>query len=673
MNTKKVMTVAKRLVIGFGLITVVLVTVGLISIFLGVRISNIFSKMHDSSLPLRRHAFNTLIQYAEVYSGENALLSVDITEEVRASQYNVRFPEAEKVFKESFENIEKIEKSSQLQSLWREFKQLHDKWWKDHEKFVQIAREFEQFGIQDPSALERDINQFKFDHSILKTKVLNLITKGETFEGGEDHTKCNFGKWLTTAKIKSEKINNLLDEIRPIHQRFHEAVKEIKAIVLQGDKEGALKKLESNDETINKTFEKFDEILTIAKNAKDAYLAMSNQALIENAKSYSQAKNAIQKLADETQKELEEASGNIRQSISYTIFVLAIGVVLGTVIAIVIGWIVIRSINRILGSISTRIKDGATQVDSAAEQVSQASQTLSASASEQASSVEETSASLEEITSMIQQNASNAAQSEQMMKETEQAILNSVNAMSKLLGNMEALREASANTAGIIKNIDEIAFQTNLLALNAAVEAARAGEAGKGFAVVAEEVRRLAQRSAEAAKNTQQMLEEAMRRAEESSDMSKSVEELLTKTKELIQKSLVLVQEVNTASNEQAKGIEQINTAVMEINKSTQEVAASSEESASAAEEMSAQANELLSLANELETMLGRATANNTDRKINEESKFSKHKISKSTGQRVPDRRAKKTALLPLKNKESVTLVKPEEVIPLDEEELKEF
>jgi methyl-accepting chemotaxis protein len=50
------------------------------------------------------------------------------------------------------------------------------------------------------------------------------------------------------------------------------------------------------------------------------------------------------------------------------------------------------------------------------------------------------------------------------------------------------------------------------------------------------------------------------------------------------------VGEISAASNEQAQGIEQINKAVSEMDKVVQKNAASAEESASASEEMNAQA-----------------------------------------------------------------------------------
>jgi septal ring factor EnvC (AmiA/AmiB activator) len=57
-----------------------------------------------------------------------------------------------------------------------------------------------------------------------------------------------------------------------------------------------------------------------------------------------------------------------------------------------------------------------------------------------------------------------------------------------------------------------------------------------------------------------------------------------------------VVSAIATASDEQARGIAQVNTAISQMDQVTQQNAASSEESASAAEELSGQAQELTSL-----------------------------------------------------------------------------
>ena len=244
-------------------------------------------------------------------------------------------------------------------------------------------------------------------------------------------------------------------------------------------------------------------------------------------------------------------------------------------------------------------------------------------ASEQASSLEESSASLEEMASMTRQNADNARQASTMAdqagaaaesgqavtKEMGQEMTTRIGQMTSAIGQ---IKSSTDQTAKIVKTIDEIAFQTNLLALNAAVEAARAGEAGKGFAVVAEEVRNLAQRSAEAAKNTSALIEESQKNAENGVKVSNEVADILKRaveieiakgfqnTVETVAKVRQLIGEVSAASSEQAKGIDQINTAVSQMDKVTQSNAASAEESASASEELSAQAKEMKDLVESL-------------------------------------------------------------------------
>ena len=70
-----------------------------------------------------------------------------------------------------------------------------------------------------------------------------------------------------------------------------------------------------------------------------------------------------------------------------------------------------------------------------------------------------------------------------------------------------------------------------------------------------------------------------------------------------------LIDGISKASEEQAQGVDQVNTAVAQMDKVTQQNAAGAEESASAAEQLSAQAQTVKGMVNELVTMVGGKSA----------------------------------------------------------------
>lgn len=198
------------------------------------------------------------------------------------------------------------------------------------------------------------------------------------------------------------------------------------------------------------------------------------------------------------------------------------------------------------------------------------SEELSKHVSIQASNVQETSSALEQISSMIRQNAENASQTDELMKLAGRAVKTADTSMNELMVSMNLINRSSKETSKIVKSIDEIAFQTNLLALNASIEAARAGEAGSGFAIVASEVRNLAIGSAKAAKNTAELIEDTVAKISRIDTLVTRTGKALSQVIEVSARAETRLAEISIASNEQARGIEQINSAVNEIDKISQ-------------------------------------------------------------------------------------------------------
>ncbi len=200
---------------------------------------------------------------------------------------------------------------------------------------------------------------------------------------------------------------------------------------------------------------------------------------------------------------------------------------------------------------------------------------LNISSNEAAASLEETAAALEEITSNIRNNTQNIAK----MASYSSSVTKSAHDGEKLANQTTvAMDEINAQVNLItdaISIIDQIAFQTNILSLNAAVEAATAGEAGKGFAVVAAEVRNLASRSAEAAKEIKLIVENATKKANDGKDIANHMISGYKELNQNITNTINLISDIEMSSKEQLTGIEQINDAVTQLDQQTQQNAMS--------------------------------------------------------------------------------------------------
>jgi methyl-accepting chemotaxis protein len=241
---------------------------------------------------------------------------------------------------------------------------------------------------------------------------------------------------------------------------------------------------------------------------------------------------------------------------------------------------------------SQSIDRGATEIVATTEELSQHSE-------RQTADLDETAAALGAITATVRKTAEGANQARDVVALAKTNAEKSGIIVSGAIAAINDIEKSSKQIGQIIGVIDEIAFQTNLLALNAGVEAARAGEAGRGFAVVASEVRALAQRSAAAAREIKGLISNSSAQVDQGVD-------LVTKAGAALERIVVQVSEINdvvsaiaASSQEQATGLQQVNTSMSQVDQVTRQNVAIVAQSAKAA-------HSLASDSEELQKMIGR-------------------------------------------------------------------
>lgn len=316
---------------------------------------------------------------------------------------------------------------------------------------------------------------------------------------------------------------------------------------------------------------------------------------------------------------LEFTSNTILKSQS-SLRILFAGLVIAIIVSILLGWQISRSITRSLKkgvAFAREIADGNLQANididqkdelgelaetlrqmkdklseviisvqaaagyiaEASNQMSLTSQNVSHGSTRQASSAEEISASMQQMSASISHNTSNA-------QRTEHIADIATGKMKQGSETVQQLAQAIREIAERITIIGDIAYQTNILSLNAAVEAARAGEQGRGFAVVADEVKKLAERSQKAATEINRVSGAGVKLAEHSQQL---FGEIMPK----IDETLRLVQQITSSSLEQDSGASLVNDSIQQFNQVIQQNAAAAEEMATNSEELASQAQQM--------------------------------------------------------------------------------
>jgi methyl-accepting chemotaxis protein len=665
----KNMTVGKRIGFGFGVVLLLMAVAAVWSVY-GIRgIVGNASEVIDGN-KLRA----TMVQ-REIDHLNWAKCVCDLITDSSVTELHVETDPHKCAFGEWYYSDERVRAEQLVPSIKPFLASIEQ----PHADLHRSADDISEVFVQADTELSANLEKKKVDHLIWTHEVKNALLDESVskIDVQTDPHQCAFGQWYYSDEVQKMRQDNpgfdrIMAAVEDPHNRLHTSAVHMNTLIAEGRRdELPAYYRDTTDPATEETLAAIDAIIAWnddqlkGMQEANAIFSATTQPSLEKVQALLSDINRT--IGENVMTDEQMLNAAERTRLGVTAFS-----VLAAVVGVAMALLIARQIIRALTAVTDGLNAGATQVDSASHQVAQTSQSMAEGASEQASSLEETSASLEEMASMTRQNADNANQANELMGHASQAVESGGKVMQEVADTIATIKTSSDDTARVIRTIDEIAFQTNLLALNAAVEAARAGEAGKGFAVVAEEVRSLAQRSAEAAKDTAHLIEESQKNADSGVEAANRMSETFAAIRDSAMKVGSLIGEISTASDEQARGIDQINTAVSQMDQVTQSTAANSEEAASASEELSAQARELNEMIRTLAALVGGAASGGRDG-------GSRAPVAKRLpGGKQPslqlgsngDSRPEK-AMVPADG--GKTVVRPEEVVSLDDDELTEF